>query len=214
MSREDEEIYKQNYEDVLNELIIFNGYKYTELVRLVYNNLNLNKKFDLSSYTIRKYNFNNQLDITPRIFKFNCCTYELTLLVNTKPMYSLIDIFDDDDDNVLKCLATFDESELKIEGKKPIEKVKLIIDFLDNFINNYIYSRYLDEFVLKSEINKKIKIENQLDQLCKIQVDECIICYNKVEESLTTCCCGKHICRICIDKIIPLKCPNCRHANF
>jgi len=208
-----DEDYEKFYKRVLSELITFHDYKYTELVRFIYNDLNT-KCGDVSSYTLRKYNFNEQINIIPRIFKFNCCTYELVLLVTNNLMYSLVDIFDEDDDNALKCIATFDENELKIESKIPIEKLKFIIDFLENFSNNYVYSPYLDEFVLKYEINKKIKLENQFNQLCKTPVYECIICYNKVNDSLSTCCCGKHICRLCINKIIPLKCPNCRYQDF
>jgi hypothetical protein len=201
------------YKIVLRELITFHNYKYKELVRYIYNILNNSEKA-ISSYTLRKYNFNDQINIIPKIFKFNCCTYELILLIDNNPMYSFIDIFDEDDDSPLKCIATFDEIDLKIENKNSIEKLKIVIDFLENFNSNYTYSPYLDEFILKSQIDNKIKLENQLNELCKTPTNDCIICYNKVHNNLITCCCGKHICRLCINKIIPLKCPNCRNDNF
>ena len=213
MSDEDEDSYREIYKDVLHELVLFYNYKYAELVRFLFNNLNQNNS-NIKSYTFTNYNFNDQINIIPRIFKFNCCTYELVLLVNNNPIYSLIDIFDEDDYTPLKSIAEFDEDDLKTDGKPPLEKIKCIVDFLENFRNNYVYNSYFDEFILKSQINKKIRLENQIDELCKTSINECIICYNKVSDDLTTCCCSKHICRICVEKIIPLKCPNCRNETF
>jgi len=215
MDTDEEEIIKEKYNDVLEELVLLHEYKYKELIKYLQFNLSIKQNSSsITSYTFKKYNFNDQITLIPRIFKYSCCSYELVFLVNNNPLYSLNDIFDDDDEISFKCIATFDGNDLKMEDKPRTEKLKVLIDFIDNFSNNYVYSPYLDEFVLKSLINNKIKIENQLNKLCKKDINECIICYHKVNDNLTTCCCGKHICRICIDKIIPLKCPNCRNDIF
>ena len=207
----DKEIHKENYEDVLYELILFYKYKYTELVKHIRKQLNT-QIHNISFYTFKNYNFNNKLKIFPRIYKYGCCSYDLVILTENNSMYSISNIFDEEND--LNLISTFDEDELKIDGKNCIEKIKIIVDFIDNFSKDYEYSRYLDEFISKNEINRKIKIEEQIDQICKKSVEDCIICYHKVNDNLTTCCCNKHICRICINKIVPLKCPNCRNDNF
>ena len=209
--------YEENYSCVLYELTLFHNYKYKDLVR--YLNIHLNTtKNSVSSYTFKQYNFNNEINICPKIIKYGCYTYELFILINNNRMYSSNYIFDEDDDDDnsnLKCISSFDEDILKNADNIWIEKIKKIIDFLDNFSDNYIYSPYLDEFISKFEITKKIRLENQINDLCKNTINECIICYNEVNANLTTFCCNKHICRICINKIKePLKCPNCRKDYF
>lgn len=207
-SRNKDEMKNKNMNKVLKELSILEKHKYKYLIKDILKNLETTDRF--KSYQIDGFMFDKHFPINVSICK------------NIKNIYIRVSIYNqdiyrtfDDEYDLNSCLLHLEEESInkKIDDCLYLRIIK-IIDYIDILSTNYVYSKYHDSLINKNKVKLMTKIDMDKDKFCKREIFDCIVCYDPVCSSLVTTCCQKHLCRMCSERILPLKCPNCRCEFF
>jgi hypothetical protein len=202
---------------VLKELELVTNYTFKNLLKHIVEKFK-NKNND--EYEFKGYNLSKHIILTPVIRyiksshnKNNTYVYVNCLIYNQ----DIYRDFDDEEDcecdfkTILHCTS----SDVTTIPEDPyVFKIAKAIDFINNLNENFVYSKYHDMLIKKSIYNKQILIDKEEAIICKREIHDCIVCYENVDSRLTANCCGAKICRICVNQIEPLKCPNCRNEFY
>lgn len=196
----------KNMNKVLKELVKINNHKYKYLIKDIIKVFKTTEIYN--TYEIDGFMFNKDFPLIISISK------------NVKQIYLRVSIYNQDIYRIFEdeyfihtCLLHLDEyiinNNRKLDECLYLRIIK-IIDYVEDLRKNYIYSKYHDALILKYKILNKTQIDMDKDRFCKREIFECIVCYEPVNRELKSVCCKKHICRVCSERIRPLKCPNCR----
>ena len=77
------------------------------------------------------------------------------------------------------------------------------------FREKYTYSKLVDDIILKKEQKEIEEIEKCNNYICNKNKYECCVCFDEMSRFCKTPC-DHYICRMCINKLKPKKCPMCR----
>ena len=166
---------------ILHDIFYIDDFNFSKLIKI-------NIHFNII------YTSNIRIYLTCRIDRINIYKAEHKSQENTDP-----------------CMISFDLDDI---SPVHIIPVFIIAEFLNLIYNNlkqdYEYSKYHDEIILKRKLKNKLLFDLEIEKLCYRQVNECMVCYDQVNSELMTFCCSQYICRMCAIQLKPKKCPNCR----
>ena len=194
----------ENMNKVLKELNMIEKHKYKHLIKDIIKTLSITENF--KSYDIDGFMFGKYFPINISICK-NVKNIYLRFYIYNQDIYRTFDAEYD----LNTCLLHLNEDNIikKVDDCLYMRIIK-IIDYIDILSQKYVYSKYHDLLINKNEVKNLMKLDMDKDKFCKREIFECIVCFDYVSSNLKTTCCNKHICRMCSERIIPLKCPNCR----
>jgi len=95
-------------------------------------------------------------------------------------------------------------------NKNVIKLFNVLYNIL-KFRDKYCYSKVLDEIILKTVIKQKEEIQQCNNYICNINKYDCCVCLEPISIKCKTQC-GHYVCRLCISKLRPKKCPMCRRC--
>jgi hypothetical protein len=201
----------------MKELELMADYPFKNILKHIVDNYKNDSEY---SYEFSGYNFSTNLVLTPSIRiinselnKKNTFVY-INCLLYIQDIYRDFEDIDDCETDFVNLLHCHDIDFIKNPSEPCVFKIAKAIDFINNLKYNYIYSKYHDLLINKKKYKKKILIDREEAIICKREIHECIVCYENVSSQLKTVCCGQYICRLCVNQICPLKCPNCRTEFF
>ena len=177
-------------------------------------------KNDFEYELLSGYNFSKNLVLTP-VIRYIKSSYDkkntyiyVNCLIYNQDIYRDFDVDEDCECDFATVLHCHDLDIKTIPDEPYVFKIASAIDFINNLNVDFVYSKYHDSLIKKSVYNKKSLIDKEEAIICKREIHDCIVCYENVDSKLITTCCGKNICRVCVNQITPLKCPNCRNEFY
>ena len=199
--------YENIYSNVMKELILITTHQFKNLLTFIRDSCKNKNEF---VYEFNSYKFNENFTVIPTIRFHNY--HENAYYVYISCVVYDDFIYKNADDS---SFATILDYHVNITCEKdPTEpyvfKIAKALDLIKDLNKDYVYSKYHDSLIVAKKYKKMMLIDIEEATLCKREIDECIVCYEPVAEELITRCCEKHICRVCVEQLIPKKCPNCR----
>ena len=199
--------------EVLKELKLISTFPFKNLLIHIRDSCKNVSEFN---YEFNRYFLDEKFTIVP-IIRFiqykNTNTYVyINCLFFNQYIYRNRDFYDEDEEDCefLNILHFHEQLSCDEKNLPYIFKLANAILFIDKIKEKYIYSKYHDSLMLKTKYSKQILIEMEEDAICKRPINECVVCYEIMSSELKTFCCKQSICRVCVERLNPQKCPYCR----
>ena len=193
--------FRNNYNKILQDFTVITKSKYKNIIKDI---IQYFKKTNCCYY-LMDYNMNNQLVFDICIQKTNnfslICKITnpsiLETIENCEDEAFLLQIFNTNNDNLSIYL-----------------KLEVLLKTIENIRTDYVYSKYHDQLVKEDDLLHKINVDKEIDILCRQEIATCMVCMEDISHNIYTSCCTQNICRLCVNKLEPKKCPNCREIFY